>query len=256
MEMQSQSVSNSVLNNLVTIDNVAARSAHGFTLNEKRVVMGALSKMDGRIPEFVIKAKQGGRMPVITITAREYAELAKLDDLKNAYKQLKQASDKLFDRYIRVVVEGKRGKEIEKYHWLSKVKYYEGEGKIEIVFDSEVMPFITGLNRLYTQYRLIQTEGLRSIYSWRILELINSSKTKKKQVAGTFTLTLDELRHALEIPPKYVWQDIKRWVLEQAKKELNSKDHYTISYKGIKKGRSFHKVEISWEENAQGDLFK
>src|SRR5260363_116113 len=51
-----------------------------------------------------------------------------------AYNQLKSASEKLWNRYIRYIVQTRRGPKEAKFRWISGVTYHHGEGWVELNF--------------------------------------------------------------------------------------------------------------------------
>ena len=241
----------SVLNNIVSTSNQAARSAQGFTLREKRVFMCGLSKMD--------TCKRGKPLTLaertLRVTAADYAELSKLTHEKDAYRDLKAACDNLFNRYIRFKIKTPLGVKERKFRWVSGVTYHEGEGYVEFAVSEEVMPYVASLDGLFTSYRLRQASELRSLYSWRMLELLtshtNDVHTEKQQ-----RLTLDDLRQALEIPESYLYNDIKKRVILPALKELIQKDGWVIKWKPVKKGKGVYAIDFTFMKDKQADLFK
>ena len=56
--------------------------------------------------------------------------------------------------------------------WVSGVTYHHGEGWIELGFSPEMTPHLVELSREFTSYKLKHTVALRSVYSWRLFELL------------------------------------------------------------------------------------
>ena len=79
------------------------------------------------------------------------------------------------------------------------------------------------------------------IYEIAILYLNASSKQKT-----VFNKIISDLKHNLDISSKYKkFSDMKKRVLEHARKEINRHSDITINYEVIKLGRSPHAVKFT-----------
>lgn len=242
----------SILDNQVSITNLAARSAQGFTLREKRLVMAGLSKFDSRKKRGLITLKDR----TFRVTAAEYAALSQVADVKSAYKDLMAACEKLLDRRLRYKIITPRGVKERVLQWVGGVTYHHGEGWVEFSIGEEVMPHVCELSKQFTQYRLRQTSELRSIYSWRLLEVLTSHNDANDEAKiQTKKIPLETLRSALEIPDSYKYDNIKRQVIQQAVDELVNKDHWLIQWHPIKKGRGVVAIEFTFRRSPQQDIF-
>lgn len=240
----------SILDNQVTVKNVVARAAQGFTLTEKRIVMAAISKIDSRKP---LKYYYDPRHCTVRVTAAEYAEIAGSPNQKTAYRDLQEATKRLYERTLRYKVTTRKGREEVHFRWVESAKYHHGEGWIEIVLTRAILPHLTELSVRFTKYRLEQACGLRSIYSWRLLEYLTSWQEKGGD-KGARTAQLDSFRGLMEIPYSYKWYDIKRKVIEPAIKELEEKDNWLIHWQPVKKSRAVVAVTFLWEREPQQRL--
>lgn len=235
------------------MSNIAARGAQGFTLREKRLFIAGVSQINPhpKAGEPSLKDR------TFRVTAKEYAEIAGMKSHKNAYKDMRASCENLFKRYLRQVIETPKGRKERKFVWISGAEYHEGEGWVSFTLSTEIMPHISQLMGKFISYRLRQTTELRSVYSWRFLELLTSYLDARDETkAISKTIQLDELRHTFEIPESYKYQDIKRQVIEAAVKELTTKDGWEIEWQGIKRGRSFVAVKFTFNKAKQKDLFK
>ncbi len=78
------------------------------------------------------------------VTAKDYAEIAGINRYKDAYKDMKMACDKLFNRYLRQIVKTSRGLLRErKIRWISGVEYHEGDGRVSFTLTNEIMPHVS-----------------------------------------------------------------------------------------------------------------
>jgi len=72
---------------------------------------------------------------------------------------------------------GRKGKVIRRWVWVTHTEYHEGEGYITLTFNHEMTPHLFLLRQQFTSYKLSHAVALRSIYSWRLLELLMQFKS-------------------------------------------------------------------------------
>lgn len=228
----------------VNMSNALNNAAQGLSLAEKRVMMFAVSKLDS------LKSDGGTPNGAIRLSAREYAGQFNVD-ARTAYEQLKDASDGIFNRYIRFFEPDERGGKDVKIRWVSRAEYHEGEGWIALRFTQEVKPHLTILNGQFTKYKLAQASALRSIYSWRLLEMLSQYAS-----TGWRQISLDEFHHAMETPETYRqnFKDCRQRVIEPAVKELQAKDGWSIEWKPIKNGRKVAELRFKFQRSPQERL--
>lgn len=233
----------------VTISRALANASHGLNLNEKRLMMAALRCIDSRRSPYTY-ARDG--YVRVRIRADEFAAIA---DLKpsNAegahssavYEGMKAACNALYDRSIT----WREGKKLIRLRWVFKATYHDDEAWAEICFSPDLTPHIFTLKNKFVRYELELARGLRSTYSWRLLELLMTQKD-----TGFYTVTVDDLRARLEVPEKWRYGQIKRDAIERAMKELNAKADLIINYRETKQGRSVHSLQFTFVKNPQGML--
>lgn len=187
-----------------------------------------------------------------TIRAHDFSQMFDVNE-KNTFRDMMQAADNLLKRQVRLLVETPNGLKESKFNWVSGAVYHHGEGWIEIGFTHEITPHLTMLRKEYTTYKLKAASPLRSVYSWRLYELL-SSVSQKNNFSGKLLITLDEFRHAMEIPAGYKFNDIKRRVIENACSEIELCCNAKITFKARKKGRSVSSLQFFFCEIKQQQL--
>ena len=231
----------------VYMSNAVARAAQGLSLAEKRIIMTAASRLDSR------RVPAPGAAPVTRISAMDYAETFNID-LNTAYEQLQDAGKELYKRSITFteIKTGKRKSEaVHTLRWIGRATYHKGEGWIELAWWHEVMPHLCGLQRQFTKYQLQQASALRSLYSWRLLELLQSWQDK-----GRFEISIEDFAKAMEATDKQR-QDfaaIRRRIIEPAIKELKEKDNWLIQWEPMKAGRKVSSLRFTFMKNPQQSL--
>jgi len=222
---------------VVAMSNALVQSGYALTLNEKRLVALAASKIDSRKPM---------KSPNIRVAANEFEKTYGIHP-KTAFRELRTAGRGLFDRKITFIEQGRRGQIVTDIRWVNKAKYYEGEGWIELQFYDELLPHLTKLTKRFTTYKLAQSKALKKIYSWRILELMMMHKS-----FGHFEMSLDEFIKVLELPKSYhQYNDMRRKVLEPAIKELSQNSGYTVEYTALKAGRKVKRLVFDFYPDNQ-----
>lgn len=237
-------------NRWITISNALTRAGHGLSLAEKRLVMMAVSKLDSS------KVLQPLEIPMTKITAAEYVESFGVD-ADTAYNQLQSAAKNLYERSINFFEPAykRNGEPIKpakvKMRWVGEIKYHEGEGWVELHWWPRLLPHLTGIKKQFTSYQLKQTSALRSIYSWRLLELLMRFKS-----TGRAEYTIEDFCASMDAPPSLSdFAQIKRRIIEPAVKELTVKDGWLIKWEPIKAGRKVKALRFTFEKDPQLSLF-
>ena len=231
----------------VTMSRALAVSAHGLTLNEARVMMLACRLIDPRKSPYHY-AKDG--YVKVRVTADEFAQLADTagDNGRTptaAYEGLKAACDKLFERRA----SWRECKKHIRLAWVWKATYHDGEGWAEICFSPDMTQHLFMLGEKFVRYRLEMTKGLRSLYSANLLRLLMTQKD-----TGFLAITLEDFRHAMEVPEGYPYGAIKRRVISVAIKELQEKADLIIKHEEVKRGRSVYSLRFTFVQTLQGRL--
>jgi plasmid replication initiation protein len=236
--------------NWIAMSNALTRAGHGLTLGEKRLIFCAISKLDSK------RILRPGEAPTSRVTAAEYAAIAQCEP-SAAYEALQTASKNLYNRSITFYIQAKNrkgrsvGETITHMRWVGRASYKKAEGWVELAWWHELLPHLTGLRKEFTEYQLKQTHALRSIYSWKLLELL-----MKFESTGWAQYTIEDFCTAMEATPKQRenFANIRRKIIEPAVKELQEKDGWLIQWQPIKAGRKVVSLRFNFIRNPQGQL--
>lgn len=234
----------------VSMSNRLARSAQGLNLAEKRLVALGLAGTDS-VPSrgLALAANAGWKMK---ITAMEYAETFGVDPT-TAYEQLKAASEKLFERYVRYDVRGRNGKTVEnKFRWVSGSNYAAGDGYVELNFSPEIAPHLLGLRKQFTTYKLQHAAAFDSVYAWRLFEVL-----KSWQSTGYYVTTIEDFWEQMEVPPscKKDFKALRTRVLVPAIDSIQAKTSMLIQWSPQRSGsRRVSGLEFRFGTDPQGRL--
>lgn len=210
-------------NALVTKSNYLIEAEYKLSLNEQRLILSAITKLDGRKP--FPKNNQ------LIITASEFAE-AFNTPLKQAYEILEDASSRLYERDIKTF--DKEHKIRSRFRWVDSVKYWDGEAKVTLSFCSHIIPYLTMLHQQFTSYEFKQISQLKTSYAIRFYELlIQFIKTGERYIS------LGKLRNLLELKTEYTrFFDLKKRIIDPAIDNINNLTDLTVEWDTIKKGRT------------------
>lgn len=234
----------------VSMSNRLARSAQGLNLAEKRLVALGLAGTDSVALKGLSQAVNGGWK--LRISAMEYAETFAVSPT-TAYEQLKAAAEKLFERYVRYEVKGRRGKlEEKKFRWVSGANYAPGDGYVELNFSPEIAPHLLGLRKQFTTYKLQHAAAFDSVYAWRLFEVL-----KSWQSTGFYKTTIEEFWEQMEVPPscKKDFKALRTRVLVPAISSIEAKTSLLIEWTPVRSGsRRVTGLEFRFAPDPQGRL--
>lgn len=235
----------------ITMSNALTRASHGLTLAEKRIVMMAISQLNskGKLPQKL----------TTRISAQEYAKQFKLER-HTAYKQLRDAANNLYDRSITFFIEAhnRDGKVLDeparvRMRWVSAQVLYteDGVGEIELDWSDRILPHLIGLRKQFTSYQLKQASALRSIYSWKLLELL-----MRFEKTGWAEYTVEDFCESMGASEKIRanFGKVREKIITPAIKELTEKDNWVIDLTTIKRGRRIRRLRFDFKRNDQLSL--
>ncbi|MBV8802950.1 MAG: replication initiation protein [Gammaproteobacteria bacterium] len=208
-------------NLIVTKSNHLVEANYKLSLNEQRLVLTAISQIDGR--------KSIHKDNEFTITANEFSEIFKIP-VKQAYEALDDATSRLYERDVKT--HNNLSNTTERFRWVDYVKYWHQEAKVTLSFSYRIIPYLTLLHKQFTSYELKQISKMRSAYSIRFYELLlQFIKTGERHI------TLEKLRDLLEIKKQYTrFFDFKKYILIPSMKDINETTDIRVEWDVIKKG--------------------
>lgn len=163
------------------------------------------------------------------------------------YSDVKQALKNLSDKSF--WMERENGSEVL-MRWIEKVIIDHRSGVIEIRLDKDLKPYLLQLKQFFTKYNYLYVMTMKSQYSIRLYELLKSYENVKGII-----YEVTELRKLLNLADNVLaeWYDFKRFVIEQAIKEINKLTDIKIKYDTIKKGRRVFEVVFHVETKSEAD---
>ena len=231
-------------NKLVVKANDIVEAGYELTTNEQRLILLALSK----IPPMkeVVETSY-------VVTASEFADSFKNIHPKTAYRDLKAAANKIYDRTILIKLSNQN--QTAKVRWTTYVivdddfPYDKVDGNNEpfnavvIGFSPQILPYLTNLKKEFTRYLQSDISEIRGSYTIRFYELM-----VQYEKIGERTITVEDLRFMLNLQNKYpLFGDIKRWVLNPSIKEINEKTPMIAEWQPILRGKRVKAIKLTFK---------
>ncbi|PHM49099.1 replication initiation protein [Xenorhabdus sp. KK7.4] len=215
--------------------NALIEASYKLTLQEQRVLLMCIGKLNPQDekPENIFQ-----------LSANEFYLAFPDMGRENAERRLHEAIERLWDRTI-VINKKDEKREIR---WIQeKAKYFNGEGKSEIIFADSIMPYLTQLKGQFTKIAIKNVAALKRTYSIRIYELLQQFKN-----TGDRIISLADFRSMLGIDDKYkTFKSLNQLLLIPSIKELNEKSDLIVSVDTVKKGRTVVALHFKFKEDKQ-----
>ena len=147
---------------------------------------------------------------------------------------------RLFDRSIVL----RSSDRTSRTRWVQKIDFMDSRGVIGIRFSKDILPFLSNLSTEFTKYLASDLIGVTSTYAIRLYELL-----VQYQSIGKREISVVDLRWMFELQNKYpVWADLKRWVIDQAVKEINEFSPLSVTYETKKTGRKITSINLRFKQ--------
>ena len=204
-------------NSLVVKSNKLIEARYNSTLNEQKLVLYAVSRLDTSKDKFNI----------LELETVDFMELLNTTVLR--YTEIRELVAGLMSKQVRIETD-----EMDLVaNWVSSIKYIKNSGIIELEFSENLIPYMLQLKERFTRYQLKNILYLRSKHSIRIYELL-----KQYQKIGHRSFTIEELKKLLMIEGRYKqFRDFNKSVLKLTQDEINELTDINIDIEHVKRGR-------------------
>ena len=238
--------SRDIADNNVTKSHALSRAYYRFSLVEKRIMEGLISKLH--------PLRADNNTSLIELQASEYAKAFSVSK-EAAYRDLQRAAFSLMRTVIRAE-ENNGVSEIVEFTLMTQARYRKTEGLIKCKFNPDILPHLLGLREKFSSYPLKKVVDFQSSYTWRFYEILVSWARPKNQTNGRFAgwikkQSVDELREMLGVPESYKWNMFETRVLQVATQELKEKSEIIVFIEKIKTSRKITHLNIKFIEGDQ-----
>lgn len=213
---------------MVYKSNALVEAAYRLSIQEQRILLVCISQV--RRNEAVTDEV------LYSVSAADVAKLSGTA-IEGTYSELKAAALRLKRREVRLIEEpnGKGKKpDVLITGWVQSIRYREGQGRVELRFSKDMLPYLNELTRQFTKYALADVAKMDSIYAIRLYELLRQWDSTGEREIG-----LDQLREWLQLEGRYSSiKDFKLRVLEPAIEQINEHSPISVSWDQRKTGRT------------------
>ena len=218
-------------NGLIVKANKLLEARYNLTLNEQKIILYAVSKIDRDKEKFnIISLNVKEFTTLIGTTTERYTEFREL------VRELRK-KEVIIDTDNRELITG----------WLSSIDYIKDTGEIELEFSEKLMPYLLQLKSRFTRYPLKNILYLKNKYSIRIYELL-----KQYERIGERRFTVDEVKKLLMMGNKYKeFRDFNKYVLKPVTEEINEYTDLEIRYEKLMRGRKV--VGVNFKIDSKSD---
>lgn len=224
---------------LVYKSNALIEASYRLTVYEQRILLGCIAQVRRDEP---LTDQQ-----LYTVTAQQVADMAGVG-LKTAYRHLKEASERLFDRRVTLheAPNGGGGAKVRLTRWVQEVVYQEDQGTVALRFSQPMVPYLSQLTEQFTRYALTDVARMDSAHAIRLYELLCQWRD-----AGQREVEIGWLREAFQLGDKYpAIKDFKKRVLEPAINQVNELSPMWVKWSQRKTGRRVSHLTFTFGEKA------
>ena len=148
------------INNLTVVKhNRIIDAEYSMGVCEQRILLTCISKIDS--------SKSMSENRIFSVSVDDIVDLVNVER-SSAYPHLKKTCKALFTNTITVHLSDSPDPLVTR--WVDAVRYIEREGRIELRFTPEMIPFLTKISRDFTKYKLSHVLKFKSAYSYRLYE--------------------------------------------------------------------------------------
>jgi plasmid replication initiation protein len=211
---------------LIYKSNALIEASYRLSLYEQRIVLACIAQVRRDAPLT--------DQELYTVSAQQIADMAGVG-LKTAYRDLKNASERLFRREVTLheAPNGQGKAKIRLTRWVQEVVYQEDQGTVALRFSQPMVPYLSQLSAQFTKYALADVAQMTSSHAIRLYELLCQWRD-----AGEREMELGWFREALQLEGRYDnIRDLKRRVIEPAVDQINEHSPMWLKWNQRKTGR-------------------
>lgn len=218
--------------------NALVEAQYRLSVAEQRIMLACISQVrrDQPITDEVL----------YSVSAAEIADLSGTSS-KAAYDELAKAALRLKRRevWLKERPNGDGSHEITLITgWVQSIRYRKHEGRVELRFTRDMLPYLTQLTEQFTRYALDDVARMTSAHAIRLYELLAQWRG-----AGERVVELDWLREALQLEGQYpAFKDLRRRVIEPAVEQINQQSPLWLKWTQRKTGRKITHLYFSFGE--------
>jgi plasmid replication initiation protein len=231
----------------VIMSKALVNGIHCLELNEKRVTGLAMAQIEQKHNAYLDNKGSW----CVEINAENFARTFGLER-NETYRQMLRGVDGLVEKIVTLRSTDKEtgALKTEKMPWMKHIEYTDGQAKISLKFNDELTEHITRFvgeaGSSYTLYKITQAGRLRSVYAWRLFEMLSQFRD-----TGWMSISVDDFHELLETPKsmRKNFANFKLLYLNNMVQELRDKCKIDVKYEAVKEGRRYTKIKFTFRDD-------
>ena len=218
-------------NKIIVKSNSLVEARYRLSLQESHVILWLLTQIHPDDEDFKMHSMK-------------IADFAKMIgvEVDGQYQELRKVTMRLIQRGLSIYEPD--AKEWLQVSWLSAARYKTKQGYVSLEFSPQLKPYLLQLKKRFTKINIADTLKFKSVHALRVFELLAQYESISKR-----TTKIDELRAwcGIQKDEYGLYADLKRYIINRARDEINTKTEYVVDYQEIKESRKV--VAIEWTIN-------
>ncbi|MGO1652941.1 replication initiation protein [Senegalia sp. (in: firmicutes)] len=218
--------------NLVVKSNNLIEARYKLSLNEQKLILYAIGKLD----------RNKNKFNILQMQTSDFIKLLNTSELR--YTEIRKLVTNLMGKQVKITTD--IGELIA--NWVSSIEYIKNSGVIELEFSGKLIPYLLQLKEQFTRYELENILYLQNKYSIRVYELL-----KQYEKIGKREIKLGDLRNYLGIEKNQYkrFSNFENRVLKTTKEEINEHTDLLVDYDKLKTGRRITSILFTIESKDQ-----
>lgn len=221
--------------------NALVEASYRLTPAEQRIMLACITQVrrDQAVTDEVL----------YSVSVSEYAALARTES-RSVYKELADAALRLKRREVWITERPNGNGSHEQTlvtGWVQSIVYRKAEGRVELRFTKDMLPYLTQLSEQFTRYALGDVAAMTSGHAMRLYELLCQWRD-----TGEREVSVEWLRKAFQLGDKYpLFYEFKRWVIVPAVEQINEHSPFWVTWDQRKTGRRVTHITFTFGEKAK-----
>lgn len=217
--------------------NALVEASYRLTIAEQRIMLACISQ--------VKRNKPVTDDILYSVTASDFSSLSG-SDTNTSYEELEKAALRLKRREVWIKEKPNGGGEYEQTlvtSWVQSIRYIKHEGRVELRFAKDMLPYLSEFARQFTTYALRDVAKMTSAHAIRLYEMLMQWKSQ-----GQCIISVQDLKSSMMLEDKYsLMADFRRWVIEPAVKQINEYTPVKVTWETKKTGRRITHIQFNFE---------
>lgn len=205
---------------LIVKSNTLIEACYKLSLQESRLILNLAAQIHPDDSDF----------KKYTMSIKEIAKVTGVST-NSLYDNIKNVTESLLKKVIYLP---KNDNGFKQLAWLCEADYEPGLGKVTLCFSPNLKPFLLNLRERFTSYSLSIAIKFKSLFSFRIYELL-----KQYENIGKREIKVSDLRKMLGLDDNIypLYGNFKQKILKVTQKELKEKSDISFDFDEVKEGQ-------------------